>query len=78
MEIKNKIEVIHGGTIQDGSFMFKVSESSRIIPRVNNSKYHFLKEWQVEAVTQLTNEKYFIIQAPTGAGKSYGLCSLAY
>jgi hypothetical protein len=78
MEIKNKIEVIYGDTIQDGSFMFKVSESSRIIPRVNNSKYHSLKEWQVEAVTQLTNEKYFIIQAPTGAGKSYGLCSLAY
>jgi len=78
MEIKNKIEVTYGNSIQDGSFMFKVSESSRIIPRANNSKYYFLKEWQVEAVTQLTNEKYFIIQAPTGAGKSYGLCSLAY
>jgi len=78
MEIKNKIEVIYGNAIQDGNFMFKVSEPSRIIPRVNDSKYHSLKEWQVEAVTQLNNEKYFIIQAPTGAGKSYGLCSLAY
>ena len=80
MQNKETIKVIHGSSREEmGNFALKAVEAEkRVAPKGGSLFYPSLREWQKEAVLQVKDEKNFIIQAPTGAGKSYGLCCLAY